>query len=193
MNADLGIVILAGGDASRLPGKLARVLGGEPLLTRVYRNVHSAGETYVSVRGNLDVVVPCPVVLDRWPARGPLSGVLSTLQAMQTRYAFVVAGDAPFIDAAFIKRLAAQRTAGDEAVVPRHAAGIEPLAALYDRHAFLREGLPLLVAGTGAGVRDVIARLNTRFVPFADAAPFANVNTPADETAIAATLMAVSA
>ena len=179
-----GVIILAGGAASRLPGKLALdTAGGVPMLVRVYRNVSGAHPTYISCAGSfpaeLDAHLPAPMVVDRWSARGPLAGMLSTMSAMPERFAFVVAGDAPHIGAAHLALLAAARQPGDEAIVPRHRHGIEPLAALYDRLAFLREGVPLLLGGEG-GPRPVIARLRTRFVELDDPAPFASINTPAE-------------
>jgi molybdopterin-guanine dinucleotide biosynthesis protein A len=180
---DYGVIILAGGQATRLPHKLELDAGEVPMLVRVYRNVSGAHATYISASGafppELDDQLPCPIVIDRWSVRGPLSGMLSTMSEMKERFAFVVAGDAPHVSAAFVDFLAASHRAGDEALVPRHPQGIEPLAALYDRVAFLREGLPLLLSGEGAP-RRVLERLQTRYVDMDDATLFANVNTPDD-------------
>ena len=44
----------------------------------------------------------------------------------------VVAGDLPFLSAAFLRHLAARAPHAD-AVVPRNAAGLQPLCAVYDR------------------------------------------------------------
>jgi molybdopterin-guanine dinucleotide biosynthesis protein A len=60
-----------------------------------------------------------------------------------------------------------------------NAKRIEPLAALYRRDAFLREGMPVLLGGEGA-LRLVIDRLRVRFVAVRDERAFANVNTPDD-------------
>jgi molybdopterin-guanine dinucleotide biosynthesis protein A len=182
------VVILGGGEATRLPGKLELDAGSLPLIARVYRNVAPGRETFISCKGTfppaVDALLPCPMVVDRWPLRGPLAGLLSTLGEMRSRYIFAVAGDAPFVTSAFIDRLAAELRPGDEAVVPRHAEGIEPLAAIYDRAAFLRAGLPLLRAGKGA-LRLVIEELTTNYVTVEDrAAVFANVNTPGDYAAV---------
>jgi len=180
---DYGILILAGGQATRLPGKLELAAGDLPMLVRVFRNVCGARSVYISCNASfpakLDAQLPCPMVVDRWPVRGPLSGMVSTMSEMKERFAFVVAGDAPYINAPFIDFLAASHHSGDEAVVPRHPSGIEPLAALYDRVAFLREGFSLLRSGEGAP-RQVIERLNTRYIDLDDDAMFASVNTPDD-------------
>ena len=54
-----GVLILAGGEATRLPGKLALDAGDVPMVVRVYRNFADAAgaplrETYVSCKGTLD-------------------------------------------------------------------------------------------------------------------------------------------
>jgi molybdopterin-guanine dinucleotide biosynthesis protein A len=186
-----GVIVLAGGEAKRLPGKLYLDAGDLPLLVRVYRNVCPGRETLISTKGALpyeiDLLIDAPAVVDRWPLRGPLSGLLSTMGEMRAPWAFAVAGDAPFVDAALIDRLEAQIRPGDEAIVPRRmrdgAPQIEPLAALYLRSAFVREGLPLLSGGNVA-MRAVIEHLNTRYVDVEDEKIFANVNTPDDYAAI---------
>ncbi|HEY4440225.1 MAG TPA: molybdenum cofactor guanylyltransferase [Candidatus Elarobacter sp.] len=191
MTDTLGVVILAGGEATRLPGKLSLAVGDVPMVVRVYRNVSPAGETWLSTKGRLTHEIArelgdVPQVVDRWPLRGPLSGLLSTMSEMRSEWVFAVAGDAPFVDAAFVASLAAHAAPDVEAIVPTHDAAnrrIEPLAALYRREAYLREGTPVLLGGNGA-LRMVVDRLKTRYVPVADERIFANVNTPAEYAAL---------
>jgi molybdopterin-guanine dinucleotide biosynthesis protein A len=191
---DLGVCLLAGGEATRLPGKLELAIGDTPMLVHVYRNVSPAGPVWISTKGDLAAhiaaAIDAPQVVDRWPLRGPLSGLLSTMSEMRSEWVFAVAGDAPFVDAAFAARLAAYAAPDVEAVVPMHdgAGGrIEPLAALYRRAAFLREGMPVLLAGDGA-LRVVIDRLETRFAPVRDERAFTNVNTARDYDAVRETV-----
>jgi molybdopterin-guanine dinucleotide biosynthesis protein A len=188
MGNDIGVIILAGGEATRLHGKLELATGALPMIVRVYRNVSAGRATYISCKGpfppEIDRLLPAPMVVDRWVRRGPLAGMLSTMLEMPQRFVFAVAGDAPFVTSAFIDRLAARLEPGDEAVVPQHGEAIEPLAALYDRAAFIRAGLPILESGRGA-LRLVIAELAARFVTIDDDGRlFANVNTPADYAAV---------
>jgi molybdopterin-guanine dinucleotide biosynthesis protein A len=186
---EVGVLILAGGQATRLPNKLELAAGALPMIARVYRNVSAGRETFVSCKGTfpaeIDALLPCPMVVDRWPLRGPLAGILSTMQEMRSAYVFAVAGDAPFITAGFIDRLAGQLRPGDEALVPRHSGQIEPLAAIYERRAYLRAGLPTLMAGKGA-LRLVLDALVTNYLDVEKEAErlFANVNTPADYAAV---------
>jgi len=181
------VCILAGGEATRLPGKLALDVGDVPMLVRVYRNVSPGRETWLSTKGPLPETISShigesPQVVDRWPLRGPLSGLISTLSEMRAEWVFAVAGDSPFVDAAFVDELEACASADHDAVVPMHDANakrIEPLAALYRREAFLREAMPVLLGGEGA-LRLVIDRLRVRWYPVRDERAFANVNTPDD-------------
>jgi len=185
---EIGVLILAGGQASRLPNKLELAAGALPMIARVYRNVSAGRETFVSCKGTfpaeIDALLPCPMVVDRWPLRGPLAGILSTMAEMRSPYVFAVAGDAPFITTSLIDRLVRRLRPGDEAVVPRHGGQIEPLAALYDRQAYLQAGIPTLMGGKGA-LRLVLDALHTNYVEMEeDERLFANVNTPADYAAV---------
>ena len=192
----VGLLILAGGEATRLPGKLALAAGDVPLIARVHRNfARPARETFIAANRTfpplLDALLPSPAVVDRWPGRGPLGGMLTTMACMRSRFVFAVAGDAPFVTPALLDRLLGELRSGDEAVVPEHGAGgeraLEPLAAVYDRLAFLREGLPVLRAGRGA-LTLVLSRLTARFVRVETGRAFTNVNTPSDYAAFLASL-----
>jgi molybdopterin-guanine dinucleotide biosynthesis protein A len=185
------VIVLAGGEATRLPGKLYLDAGDLPLLVRVYRNVSAGRATVISCKGDLPyeigLLIDAPAVIDRWPLRGPLSGLLSSISEVRTPWVFACAGDAPFVDAALIDMLETRIEPGDEAIVPRRIRDgktqIEPLAALYFGEAFLREGLPVLSGGNGA-LRMVIDRLKTRYIDVDEEKLFTNVNTPDDYAAI---------
>ncbi len=51
--SDIGVLILGGGDVTRLPGKLELAAGDTPMLARVFRNVSGGRETFVSCKGSL--------------------------------------------------------------------------------------------------------------------------------------------
>ncbi len=180
--ADAAIVILAGGKASRLPGKLEREIGGEPLLVRVFERLGGRWPIAIAARGGfspeLDERLACPVVIDRWPDAGPLGALVSAAGALRARRIFAVAGDLPLIERTALERLDAAWTPQDEAVLYRHDGRLEPLAALYDRAALLREGFALLREGTGA-MHALIERLRSRTIS-GDDRWFLNVNTPED-------------
>lgn len=176
------VVILAGGSATRLPGKLERTLEGRALLLHVYDHVRSAGTVYVCAGGSfgpeIDAALACPMLIDRWPGAGPLAGLLSAAQTLREPRFYAVAGDAPAITTEVLSRLEAAWQDGDEAVVPRHEGGREPLAALYGREAFVREAR-ILFEGGERSMRALLDRLRVRYVTL-PASHFVNVNTAAD-------------
>ena len=180
--SDLAIVILAGGQATRFPGKLEAPIAGEPLLARVYRQLRYLGPVTVAGRDTfspqLDALLDCPIVVDRWPDLGPLGGLLSAAQESGAARIFAVAGDAPFVTGEVLDALRDAWRDGDQAAVPEHGGRLEPLAALYDRRALIREAHAAL-GGDDLSMHGMLARLRVRAVPL-DERYFANVNTAAD-------------
>lgn len=186
--SNLAIVILAGGEATRLPHKLqVDAGGGVPLIARVYQNLAGRFPIYISTKASfppqIDALLDCPMIVDRWVRRGPLSGILSVCSQIAQSHIIVVAGDAPLVDRAALAELIGHFQPGDEAVVPVRIVDrrerLEPLIALYDRAAFLREGWPVLRDSFGA-VKDVLGALRTRRITFSRPEIFANINTPGD-------------
>jgi molybdopterin-guanine dinucleotide biosynthesis protein A len=173
------VVLLAGGEARRFPGKLEYAVDGRPMLARCYDCVRAAGwPVYIASKGSfsreLEEQLNAPVLIDRRPREGPLRALLSACALIRAERVFAVAADQPHLETRVLVQIAAAWQPGDEAAVPAHAGGIEPLAALYARRALLREGFELRTSGRFA-MRDVLDRLATRFVPF-EARYFQNVN-----------------
>ncbi|HTV92028.1 MAG TPA: molybdenum cofactor guanylyltransferase [Verrucomicrobiae bacterium] len=186
---DLTIVILAGGRATRFPGKLEASFDGEPLLARVYRHLRDVAPVMIAGRDTfsdaLDALLECPIVVDRWPDRGPLGGLLSAAYEAKASRIFAAAGDAPLITGTLIAQLLRAWNDGDEAVVPQHDGRLEPLAALYDRDALVREAWACLHSDD-ASMHALLARLRVRGVA-CGARTFANINTSADLAQLAQT------
>ena len=180
---DIAVVILAGGQASRFPGKLESDAGGIPLLLRVYRNVREIGPVFVSVNAplseNLTRAMECTLVNDREPGRGPLGGLISAFESIRQTRCFVAAGDAPLIGEGVFSQLAAAWDDRYDAVVAERGGRIEPLCAIYRREAFLREARGELERGSGA-VRAVAEMLAHARVTLKDERALASVNTPGD-------------
>ncbi len=186
MNAtdgDTAVVILAGGMATRFPGKLEVALDGEPLWRRAYRNARATGwPVYIAGSERFSPAladsVSASMLIDRWPGGGPLRALVSACESIGHTRVFALAADEPRAGARLIATLARAWQAGDEAVVPQHDDRIEPLAALYLRTALLREATVLL-AQENASMHALLERIRTRFATVS-ASYFSNVNTPED-------------
>lgn len=183
-DADVAVCLLAGGDATRFPGKLERPVGGIPLLRRTYESVRDIGPVVVSVRTESQAAAlagtAATVVLDQVPGSGPLGGLVATFSAIDARWVFVIAGDAPFAGRELFESLRAAAEPHCEAVVPVDAEGIyQPLCALYERTAFLREARRPEVRTSGA-VRLLVEGLRAVRVRDLNERAFFNVNTEAE-------------
>lgn len=187
------IVLLAGGSATRLPGKLSLPIQGEPMLVRVYRRLDDGRRPFVvSARGRLDdalaAAIDAPVVLDDRGDVGPLGAIVTVATRLTTPLFFAAAGDLPELDAAFVDDLESaydrQAEAGHspEAVVPVWPSGdLEPLAALYETKAAAHAGSEALASGQKR-VSAMIERLRVLHfhVRPQDEPRLANVNTRPD-------------
>jgi molybdenum cofactor guanylyltransferase len=181
VNEAIAIAILAGGRATRFPGKLERTIDGRPMLAGVYEGAVATGWP-VYLIGSPPLLpaiegLDARTIADSAPGTGPLQALAAACAAIQEPRVLALAGDEPYVDAALMHDLERCWVAGDEAVVPRHDGGIEPLAALYDRRAVLRESSA--AGGAGASMHALIRRLRVRYVPTPQRY-FANVNTPDD-------------
>ncbi|MGA9273714.1 MAG: molybdenum cofactor guanylyltransferase [Candidatus Cybelea sp.] len=177
------IVLLAGGEARRFPGKLEYPVDGGPMIAQLFERVRTTGwPVYVAGKGSfspaVDARLEAPLLIDRHPLGGPLNALLSACTMIRASRVFALAADQPRLDAGMLERLAASWRPGDEGVVPEHEGRIEPLAALYGRLAILREGFALRRTGANA-MRDLVARIAVRFAAF-DSSYFYNVNRMTD-------------
>lgn len=143
-----------------------------PRLWEVFRNVSYHHPTVIAAKHalpfELDEAVGVPVVIDHWPDRGPLSGVMSGMREVRTPWVFACSAKRTSVDDAFIERLWHYWHPGDEALIAtrdddEHSV-IAPYASLYRREAFMREGMKQLIDHDGE-IRHVIPKLRARYVP----------------------------
>jgi len=179
--------VLAGGRSSRFgTDKALLPWEGRRLLDRqlaVLRALHPA-ELVLSGQAGVDYAAPAAtVVFDAEPGLGPLGGLAAVLAAVTAPHVVLLAVDLPAMTPEFLQHLLARRAPG-VGIVPRTAAGWEPLAAVYPRailplvRSHLAQGTlamhRLIEAGVTAGL------LTEAGVPRESRGLFANVNTPRD-------------
>ena len=174
-------VLLAGGESRRMGrDKRGLRLGGETLLGRnlaflgrlfpvVGLSVRTAEQAPADLRDGV-VVIP-----DEVP--GSPMGALAGVLAHYDEPVFALASDLVTPDAGAVARvLSAYREA--DVALPVTEGHLEPLHAVYGQ-ACLPHMRRLLAAGAHS-LLDLFPLVRVARVPFADAAPFFNVNTPRD-------------
>ena len=196
MIKDCTAIILAGGDSQRMGQDKARLLlGGQTLLQRVAGTMQQVfPQTIVSVRQprpeiNLPQVCDEPAENGQQGGAGPLAGLAAGLAHVTTPWAFVVACDMPFVEAAMVELLAKSRS-GYQAVVPVVQGHQQPLAAYYATACLgvIRAHL----AGSGRNsLRAILEQLQVRYVDESEllaADPglrsFFDLDTPADVASV---------
>jgi molybdenum cofactor guanylyltransferase len=161
-------VLLVGGLSERFgsPKALAR-LRGETLAERAWRILGEAfGERRLAVgKGDLDL--PFDVVVEPAMPQAPIVGVVAALKVVPTEVAVFVPVDCPLVTPELLRRLGAERAVTQTGPLPG-AYAKDDLAELERR----------LAAGDYS-LRGVNAR-----VIEADVRLLANVNTPADLSAL---------
>jgi len=181
---NLAVILLAGGEATRLPGKLQLDVRGVSLLEHVARNAAAIGKIYLSARAPLPPSLParlsCDIIPDRPGAAGPLGGLLSAAGAIEETHFVALAGDMPFFGVCEAAELLCAYEPAVEGVVPVDgAARVHPLCALYDRRAFMYAGKAALRAGQ-TSMRGVLQRMAIKSITLRNPQALFNVNTPAD-------------
>lgn len=198
-------LILAGGKGSRLgyQEKALIDINGEPLIAVIIKRLEKAVDNIIiSVRDRaqgelLDsslsglVKTPCRFAYDAYKETGPLSGILSGLEACEDEYCFVAACDMPFINEKVVNMLFKESEHYD-AAIPRWDDGfLEPLHAVYRREPMIRETKKAIEKGETVILAPVF-KLNVKYVPVDDIKKidpelrtFININTYEDIKKIA--------
>ncbi|MBI6546771.1 MAG: molybdenum cofactor guanylyltransferase [Cyanobacteria bacterium NC_groundwater_1444_Ag_S-0.65um_54_12] len=183
----MAAILLAGGKSQRMGQDKERLrFGTEPLLQRIYESLSRFFSPVIVIANNpehfpLPGICPIP---DRYPDRGPLEGLATGLEHVETASALLVACDMPFLQSELLEFLAGQ-TMDAAAIVPRTRRGTEPLLAIYSRSLLpeLRRQLDLGVRSMQSFLAPITLReLPPEIIELYDPAghSFWNLNSPTD-------------
>ena len=167
--------------------KALKMFAGQPLIARMVDRVRSIAQELLVTTNQAQAFefLNIPLVADKLPGKGALSGLYTAVAAAQQPLVAVLACDMPFINP---ELLVAQRDIllkeGADVIVPRTLQGMEPLHAIYRQSTCL----PAIEAALRADQRrltswfstvqvremqmDEIAQIDPQFHSFI------NVNTP---------------
>ncbi len=182
-------LILAGGLGRRMGGrdKGLEPLGGRPMVALVIdRLAPQVDALLINANRHQDRyrAFGRPVIGDEIGGFvGPLAGLHAGLKHCTTPLLATVPCDSPFLPLDLVARLGeGLESAGAMAAVARTAEGIQPVFALLRRE--ILTDLDDFLSTGGRSIRAWLERLSPVAVDFADAAAFANINTPEDLLAL---------
>ncbi len=178
MKQTIPAVIFAGGKSSRMGTDKATLPFGNygslaeyqyRRLKKIFRNVYIGSKTE---KFDFDA----PLILDRYAASSPMSGLVSAFETLEGAEAiFVLSVDAPFIDKTVITALLdAERHA--DAVIARCCQKVQPLCGLYRRSC-----LPYAKSALEADKHKMgmlLDAFDTYYVDFEEREAFLNLNHP---------------
>lgn len=183
-------VALAGGQSSRMGcDKAALALSGRPLITRTVDRLREA-LAVVIVSGPVSLAELTPgarVISDIHPGLGPLGGLATALDSVETPWIFLVACDMPFIQPMLVRHMGmlALNSPDAEAIALRSPDGLEPLHAAY--RSDVAPAVARALASPRPSMRGLLAQLRVREVSPQEVAILDprglstfNANTPGD-------------
>lgn len=182
----IGVVILAGGDGSRIGGdKPQRVLGGRSLLDRMIARARGWSDVMaVSLRRTGQFPVPEGVsTIPDGAGEGPLAGLeaaFSWMHAQRQDAMLLLPCDTPFVPENLVERLSAALSSGHRVALARSGGRLHPACSLW------KEDVRHELAGYRATGRSSLQGF-ARHAGFAMVAwettphdPFFNINSPED-------------
>ncbi|MEI6765925.1 MAG: molybdenum cofactor guanylyltransferase [Bacteroidota bacterium] len=183
---NISAAILAGGKGSRMGNIRKEFISfeGTTLLGRMFEVLRPVFAEILLVSNEdqklyngfgIDKIVP-----DTFPGKGPLAGIHAAL-INTTGYVFIFACDLPKLDIAFILQQIRQLHAGQDALVPRHKNGIEPLHAIYSQSC-VEPAAKVLSQNNHPAIREMLDLVNTRYWDIPKNDSFANINSIDDLT-----------
>lgn len=128
-------VVLAGGLSTRMgTNKALLEVGGVRLIDGVVATLRGIFQEVVLIANDPDPYagLGVPIFPDLVPGKGSLGGLYTAVTAARHPWAFCLACDMPFANAALIRYLASLAE-GHDVVVPRTAEGVQPLHAVYGK------------------------------------------------------------
>lgn len=184
---DTPVVILAGGEGSRMGGldKCLLSLGGATILSRLITGLmKQSHQLYLNVNGDGERFAPCalPRIPDRLPGIGPLGGLASAMEFLDAQKApcnwlLSVAGDCPFLPDDLLPRLLAAAEHDQDVIYCRSKRRDHFVIALWSRSVLPR--LVSYIEGGGRSVGAFVRQLRHKKVTFEHTPvdPFFNINT----------------
>jgi len=153
---------LAGGASTRMGQDKALLrFRYQPLIEHALKPINACFHRYtISVHQHKPSLTGRQVC-DAMQGHGPMVGITSAMQRVDTRWVFVMACDMPFASTALIQAMAQQRRQ-QQVIVPRVNNIMQPLFAFYEKSC-----LPTLQAHLDAkqySIKKMIATLNTTMI-----------------------------
>jgi len=179
-------VVLAGGQSSRYgQPKMFELFAGLPLYKQslIALQKNQLQPLIIATNASLQskfVEENVHWIIEEHPHQGPLFALHNIMiNSPEVEWFFVIASDMPFINAEFVQTMLTFIDDCYDAIVPKQASRIQPLAALYRRSALPKA--QQLVQQNKRSMKVLLEQLQVCYVPFEeDCSTFININSQQD-------------
>lgn len=179
-------VVLAGGQSSRYgQPKMFELFAGLPLYKQslIAFQKNQLHPLIIATNASLQskfVEDDVQWSIEKQPHQGPLYALHHIMTNFpEVEWFFVIASDMPFINAEFVQTMLTFIDDRYEAIVPKQASRLQPLAALYRRSALPKAHQ--LVHQNKRSMKALLEQLQVCYVPFEDdSSTFININSQQD-------------
>ncbi len=179
-------VVLAGGQSSRYgQPKMFELFAGLPLYKQglIALQKNQLHPLIIATNASLQskfVEEDVQWSIEKQPHQGPLFALHHIMTNFpEVEWFFIIASDMPFINAEFVQTMLTFIDDRYEAIVPKQASRLQPLAALYRRSALTKAHQ--LVQQNKRSMKVLLEQLQVCYVPFEDdSSTFININSQQD-------------
>jgi molybdopterin-guanine dinucleotide biosynthesis protein A len=192
MDRILSGVILAGGSASRLQGRIKSkiVIDGQTIISRILSVIGDLfAEIFIvtNTPGEFMEYPGCRIIEDEISGAGPLGGIHAAMKASSGDAVFVFAGDMPYLDKSLVEEMVRTYSiCGCKALVPSIEGSIEPLHSIYGTSLATQLEI-FLSASREMAVRDFLKTIDVHYIQMEASENnnriFTNINSPRDISA----------
>lgn len=178
---DVSILILAGGKSQRMGENKAFLnLEGRTFINHLIQSFGVfKNQLFISGKRQDYENYGVPVIedLESFSGKGPLSGIYSGLQTLQTNWVFVISVDSPFVSPDEMKELYSCRKE-NTIVISRDENQIHPLIGFY--HKSLAKTIEFHLNGENKSMKGLYLNpeLSTKIVQVTNPSRLKNINTP---------------
>lgn len=175
---DYSIYILAEGNSSRMGTDKGLVnIADKPMMAHCIDHITPLQKEIVLITSNPTYsTFNCRMISDKIKGRGPVQGILSTLNDASTDKSIIITCDMPLINVSLIERLLL--SAKNNEIVCFSKEFIYPFPGIYSKE--ILSTLTKKVEQGERKLRDLIPQFRHKLLPIEQADLFLNVNTPAD-------------
>ncbi len=174
-------IVLAGGKSRRMGrDKSLLLIDGKPMIEHILNQLRNNFKHLVISANDAEKYefLNIPVVSDQMKGKGPLMGILSSLEKSRTDFNFVTTCDVPGINLPIVRGML-KKAEDYDAVIPMTGDGFyEPLFAVY-RKSVIGHCHELIAAGE-TKISKLFDRVKTKYLPLDQAHWYRNINTQED-------------